>query len=59
MGHRVTVLVLPGVLPLEFGIAVQIFGTDQHYELTMCAAGRARRRVLCHCLGWPGRAGRR
>ena len=39
MGHRVTVLVLPGVLPLEFGIAVQIFGTDPHYELTVCAAG--------------------
>src|SRR5580704_4195867 len=39
MGHRVTVLVLPGVLPLEFGIAVQIFGTDPHCELTVCAAG--------------------
>ena len=39
MGHRVTVLVLPGVLPLEFGIAAQIFGTDPHYELTVCAAG--------------------
>ena len=39
MGHRVTVLALPGVLPLEFGIAAQIFGTDPHYELTVCAAG--------------------
>src|SRR5580693_7639326 len=39
MGHRVTVLVLPGVLPLEFGIAAQIFGTDPHYELTVCASG--------------------
>src|SRR5277367_552547 len=39
MGHRVTVLVLPGVLPLEFGTAVQIFGTDPHYELTVCASG--------------------
>src|SRR5271170_5332814 len=39
MGHRVTVLVLPGVLPLEFGIAAQIFGTDPHYELTVCAPG--------------------
>ena len=38
MGHRVMVLVLPGVLPLEFGIAVQIFGTDPHYELTVCAS---------------------
>ena len=26
MGHRVTVLVLPGVLPLEFGIAAQNLG---------------------------------
>ena len=39
MGHRVAVLVLPGVLPLEFGIAAQIFGTDPHYELTVCASG--------------------
>jgi transcriptional regulator GlxA family with amidase domain len=39
MGHRVTVLVLPGVLPLECGIAAQIFGTDPHYELTVCAPG--------------------
>src|SRR6202451_4426533 len=39
MGHRVTVLVLPGVLPLEFGIAAQILGTDPHYALTVCAAG--------------------
>src|ERR1700683_2111208 len=39
MGHRVTVLVLPGVLPFEFGTAVQILGTDPHYELTVCAAG--------------------
>ena len=39
MGHRVTVLVLPGVLPLEFGIAAQIFGTDPHYDLTVCASG--------------------
>ena len=38
MGHRVMVLVLPGVLPLEFGIAAQIFGTDPHYELTVCAS---------------------
>jgi transcriptional regulator GlxA family with amidase domain len=39
MGNRVTVLVLPGVLPLEFGIAAQIFGSDPHYELTVCASG--------------------
>ena len=39
MGRGVTVLVLPGVLPLEFGIAAQIFGSDPHYELTVCASG--------------------
>ena len=39
MSHRVTVLLLPDVLPLEFGIAAQIFGTDSHYELTVCAPG--------------------
>jgi transcriptional regulator GlxA family with amidase domain len=39
MSHKVAVLVLPGVLPLEFGTAVQIFGTDPHYELTVCAPG--------------------
>ncbi len=42
MGHRVAVLVLPDVLPLEFGIAVQIFGTDPHYALTVCASGPVR-----------------
>src|SRR5271154_4007553 len=47
MGHRVTVLVLPGVLPLEFGIAVQIFGSDPHYELTVCAAGPVRGDGFC------------
>jgi transcriptional regulator GlxA family with amidase domain len=31
------VLVVPGVLPLEFGIATQIFGMDPHYRLTVCA----------------------
>ncbi|MEV6030668.1 helix-turn-helix domain-containing protein [Nonomuraea sp. NPDC052116] len=30
-------LVLPGVLPLEFGTATQIFAMDPHYELTVCA----------------------
>ncbi|MEU0804239.1 helix-turn-helix domain-containing protein [Streptomyces sp. NPDC005970] len=35
--HRVAVLVLPGVLALEFGTATQIFSTDPHYELTVCA----------------------
>lgn len=36
------VLVLPGVLPLEFGIATQIFGGDPHYELVVCASDRTR-----------------
>lgn len=35
--HHVAVLVLPGVLPLEFGTATQIFAMDSHYELTVCA----------------------
>src|SRR5690348_8864739 len=33
--HRVVVLSLPGVLPLELGIAVQIFSMDPNYELTV------------------------
>jgi transcriptional regulator GlxA family with amidase domain len=37
--HRVAVLVLPGVLPLEFGIATQVFATDPHYEVVVCANG--------------------
>ncbi len=35
--HRVAVLALPGVLPLEFGAATQIFGGDPHYDLAVCA----------------------
>ncbi|MFD8380873.1 hypothetical protein ACFV2X_20380 [Streptomyces sp. NPDC059679] len=35
--HHVAVLVLPGVLALEFGTATQIFSTDPHYELTVRA----------------------
>ncbi|MFG1964837.1 GlxA family transcriptional regulator [Nonomuraea sp. NPDC049028] len=35
--HHVAVLVQPGVLPLEFGAATQIFTMDPHYELTVCA----------------------
>jgi hypothetical protein len=31
-----------GVLPLEFGIATQVFGPDPHYELLVCTASRAR-----------------
>ena len=39
--HRIAVLALPGVLPLEFGSATQIFGRDPNYELTVCASGRS------------------
>src|SRR6266581_784940 len=39
--HRVAVVVLPGVIPLEFGTATQVFGRDPHYDLTVCAQGRA------------------
>ncbi|MFJ2782236.1 GlxA family transcriptional regulator [Kitasatospora sp. NPDC087315] len=35
--HRVAVLALPGVLPLDLGIPVQTFGTDPHYRVTVCA----------------------
>jgi transcriptional regulator GlxA family with amidase domain len=35
--HRVAVLVLPGVLPLDLGIPVQAFGGGSYYELTVCA----------------------
>jgi len=35
--HRVAVLVLPGVLPLDLGIPVQAFGVGPYYELTVCA----------------------
>jgi hypothetical protein len=35
--HRVAVLALPGVLPLDFGIAVQTFEPDPHYAVAVCA----------------------
>ena len=34
-------VVLPGVIALEFGTATQVFGRDPHYDLTVCAQGRA------------------
>ncbi|WP_406451346.1 DJ-1/PfpI family protein [Streptomyces sp. NBC_01622] len=43
--HRVAVLALPGVLALDFGIPVQTFGEDPHYDVTVCtdpAAGPIR-----------------
>jgi len=39
--HRVAVLALPAVIPLELGIAAEIFGRDPHYRLTLCAEGRS------------------
>ncbi|WP_182903092.1 GlxA family transcriptional regulator [Microbispora sp. H10830] len=36
-GHRVAVLALPGVLPLDLGIPAQAFGTGPHYQVTVCA----------------------
>jgi transcriptional regulator GlxA family with amidase domain len=41
--HRVAVVVLPGVIALELGTATQVFGRDSHYDLTVCAEGRAAR----------------
>ncbi|GAB1816954.1 GlxA family transcriptional regulator [Herbidospora sp. RD11066] len=38
--HRVVVLALPGVLPLELGIAAQIFSSDPHYDLTVVSPHR-------------------
>jgi transcriptional regulator GlxA family with amidase domain len=38
--HRVAVVVLPGVIPLEFGTAAQVFGRDPHYDVALCAEGR-------------------
>jgi len=39
--HRVVVLSLPGVLPLELGTAIQIFSMDPNYELTVAVSGRS------------------
>jgi transcriptional regulator GlxA family with amidase domain len=39
--HRVAVLALPAVIPLELGIAAEIFGRDPHYRVTVCAEGRS------------------
>ena len=38
--HRVVVLSLPGVLPLELGIATQIFSMDPNYELMVVVPGQ-------------------
>ncbi|WP_067812959.1 GlxA family transcriptional regulator [Nocardia inohanensis] len=34
--HRIAVLALPGVLPLDLGIPVQAFGADRNYRVTVC-----------------------
>jgi transcriptional regulator GlxA family with amidase domain len=34
--HRVAVLALPDVLLIDLGIPVQAFGTDPHYQVTVC-----------------------
>ncbi len=39
--HHVAVLALPAVIPLELGIAAEIFGRDPHYRLTVCAEDRS------------------
>jgi len=39
--HRVAVLALHGVLPLELGTVTQIFGRDPQYHLTVCAESRS------------------
>ncbi|WP_051182499.1 GlxA family transcriptional regulator [Nocardia vinacea] len=39
--HHVAVLALSGVLPLDLGIAVQTFGGDPRYRLTVCADSSA------------------
>jgi transcriptional regulator GlxA family with amidase domain len=38
--HRVAVVVLPGVISLEFGTATQVFGGEPHYHVTVCAEDR-------------------
>ena len=38
--HRVAVLVLPTVIPLELGTVTEVFGRDPHYNPTVCAESR-------------------
>jgi transcriptional regulator GlxA family with amidase domain len=37
--HRVAVLGLPSVIPLEVGIAMEVFGRSAHYDPTVCTEG--------------------
>jgi transcriptional regulator GlxA family with amidase domain len=43
--HRVAVLGLPSLIPLELGIATEVFGRNPHYDVTVCAEGGAARGV--------------
>ena len=43
--HRVAVLGLPSLIPLELGIATEVFGREPHYDVTVCAEGRVARGV--------------
>jgi transcriptional regulator GlxA family with amidase domain len=43
--HRVAVLGLPSLIPLELGIATEVFGREKHYNVTVCAEGGVARRV--------------
>ena len=43
--HRVAVLCLPSLIPLELGIATEVFGRDPHYDVTVCAEGAVARGV--------------
>jgi transcriptional regulator GlxA family with amidase domain len=51
--HRVAVVALPGVLALDLGIAAQVFETDPHYDLVVCADGEARVRSSGFTIGAP------
>ncbi len=37
--HRVAALGLPSLIPLELGIAMEVFGRDPHYDVTVCTEG--------------------
>jgi len=43
--HRVAVLGLPSLIPLELGIATEVFGREPHYDVTVCAEGGVARGV--------------
>ena len=37
--HRVAVLALPSLIPLDLGIATEAFGREPHYDVKVCAEG--------------------